>query len=269
MRKVLVPLLVVLFIFGSGNYVLPSTTVGYEDGNEEKFNLDINVSILDDYPFVGGQIDPVRAGITDPEPGSHNYSKNAEITVTAIPEEGWRFTHWSGDVPEELSEEREFTISMEDNKNLTANFRILEEDEYLRTERETYKPREDVVVEVKNNGSAGLVPIIYSFRMQIQNKETGKIVHGPLSGPGLDVVPPYGHTEHFIWNQTYQEGGQVPEGTYIVKSEHDGLNYTYEFTISSEEDDEDIPGFTMLPLTFTVIISGLTYRMKKGKDEKR
>jgi len=37
-------------------------------------------------------------GVTDPAPGSWEYNTGASISVTAIPDAGWAFDHWEGDV---------------------------------------------------------------------------------------------------------------------------------------------------------------------------
>ncbi len=35
-------------------------------------------------------------GYTDPLPGTHSYVHDSAVSVTAIPEDGWRFDHWEG-----------------------------------------------------------------------------------------------------------------------------------------------------------------------------
>jgi len=269
MRKTLALIWVIAILLVSSILVYSLASVGEVEvkDDEDEYTLNIQPALTDNIYPPGESIDPNRAGRTDPEPGTHDFSKDAEISVEAISEEGWRFTHWSGDVPEEKREELEITISMDEDKNLTANFSTLEEDEYISSEKDSYEPGEQIIIEVKNDGSASSHPILAALGIQIVNVENEEVVHQPDIEYTVPAVPPYGRTELLVWNQTDFEGEQVPEGDYVVKAEFDRFNYTTEFTISSEEDDEDTPGFTTFSLTLAVIVSGLAY-YKKVKDEK-
>jgi hypothetical protein len=59
-------------------------------------------------------------GSTSPEAGTHNYPPGTTVTITAIPDDGWQFDGWTGDVPE--SESALIVITIEANKDITANF---------------------------------------------------------------------------------------------------------------------------------------------------
>jgi uncharacterized repeat protein (TIGR02543 family) len=59
-------------------------------------------------------------GTTSPEAGTLSYDPGTTITITAIPDDGWQFDGWTGDVPE--SESALIVITVEANKNITANF---------------------------------------------------------------------------------------------------------------------------------------------------
>ncbi len=61
-------------------------------------------------------------GVTDPSVGTHVYEYGDEVVVTATPETGWYFSHWSGDVPEDEEESDEITIFMDGDKTITAHF---------------------------------------------------------------------------------------------------------------------------------------------------
>jgi hypothetical protein len=58
-------------------------------------------------------------GTTDPVPGEHTYPQGTEVTVTALPEDRYRFGHWSGDAS---SSENPIVITMDSDKSLRANF---------------------------------------------------------------------------------------------------------------------------------------------------
>ncbi|MBI4286448.1 MAG: LamG domain-containing protein, partial [Chloroflexi bacterium] len=43
-------------------------------------------------------IDVIGSGTTDPPPGDHSYDWGTDVTLTAIPDPGWEFQFWLGDV---------------------------------------------------------------------------------------------------------------------------------------------------------------------------
>ncbi len=178
-------------------------------------------------------------GNTEPELGEHEYSPGSEITVEAIPDEGCDFRSWGGDLPLFTEVGEEITIEMRRNIHLVADFSILQEGEYIGTDEEWYEPGENVLVEVKNDCSAINYPIINDFRIYIENVGTGEVVHDPGTGFLQPLVPDYGHTESFVWNQTDPNNEQVDEGVYRVKGEK-RFNHIAEFVISEEPPDTEL-----------------------------
>ena len=73
------------------------------------------------------EVDVEGQGETIPEKGIRTYQDGTEVVVEAIPDEYWGFSHWEGNVPEEKSEEEMIIITMDDDKEIEANFRELEE----------------------------------------------------------------------------------------------------------------------------------------------
>ncbi len=61
-------------------------------------------------------------GTTDPEPGGHVHEEGEEVTIEAIPYDGWTFSHWSGDIDDAQREEDEITVSVEEDMVVTAHF---------------------------------------------------------------------------------------------------------------------------------------------------
>ncbi len=61
-------------------------------------------------------------GFTDPGEGQHTYKYGTLVTVTSLPEQGWYFSHWSGDVPDGQETNENITIIMDGNKTVTAHF---------------------------------------------------------------------------------------------------------------------------------------------------
>ena len=59
-------------------------------------------------------------GSTTPSVGTHNYDEGTEVTITAIPDNGWQFDSWSGDVADPDSATT--TVTMGSGKTFAANF---------------------------------------------------------------------------------------------------------------------------------------------------
>jgi len=62
-------------------------------------------------------------GTTDPAPGLRRYLDGDEVTVRAIPDPGWVFDHWTGDV---AGERNPATVRMDRDKTVKAVFQIAE-----------------------------------------------------------------------------------------------------------------------------------------------
>ncbi len=69
-------------------------------------------------------------GEVDIDPDENKYENGTKVTLTAVPEEGWYFEEWTGD---HTGSEKEITITMNDDKNITATFEEVKDDEHLLT----------------------------------------------------------------------------------------------------------------------------------------
>ncbi len=61
-------------------------------------------------------------GTTNPAPGAYSYSYGAKVNIWAIPNNGYKFTNWSGSMTGSLNFG---TITINGNKTVTANFAAL------------------------------------------------------------------------------------------------------------------------------------------------
>jgi len=61
-------------------------------------------------------------GTTDPAPGTYSYYSNTDVQVEAVPDNGYGFDEWTGDVPEGHESDNPITITMDSDKSITANF---------------------------------------------------------------------------------------------------------------------------------------------------
>jgi len=96
---------------------------------QEILPIDINVTPRESeavvYSLCSGQhtlsITASSGGNTEPSPGTHIYDYAERINIKAVPDTGYKFTGWSGDV----SEEKELIfITMDSDKSLQANFKL-------------------------------------------------------------------------------------------------------------------------------------------------
>ncbi len=63
-------------------------------------------------------VNPSGGGTTTPSEGTHVYDDGTSVTVTATPNPGYRFDHWSGD----CTGSGVCTVTMNSDKTVTANF---------------------------------------------------------------------------------------------------------------------------------------------------
>jgi len=67
--------------------------------------------------------EPQETGYVTLEPGQTTYSTDDEVTLTAIPLDGYVFASWSGDVPDDADlEQAELQLIVDDDLEITANF---------------------------------------------------------------------------------------------------------------------------------------------------
>lgn len=67
-------------------------------------------------------VNPPEAGTTNPVPGVHIRNENEIVTIYAIPNPGWFFSEWTGDIGSAYPYNNFIDILMDSNKEVTANF---------------------------------------------------------------------------------------------------------------------------------------------------
>src|SRR5205823_8275643 len=68
------------------------------------------------------QASPSYEGTTDPAPGSHTVDLNSIVAVQAIPNSGYHFTSWTGNVAQPSNPST--TVTMSQAQTVTANFDV-------------------------------------------------------------------------------------------------------------------------------------------------
>ena len=66
---------------------------------------------------------PVQGGIINPGTGIHQFASNSQVALTAVPKDGYRFSHWLGDVSDTTS--RTTHVLLTDSKAIVAIFEPL------------------------------------------------------------------------------------------------------------------------------------------------
>ncbi|MEF8874730.1 MAG: hypothetical protein V5A88_08710 [Candidatus Thermoplasmatota archaeon] len=102
-------------------------TGDHPDGEQEEGEISVYMDgdksltahFLEEFEFT---VSVRGEGTTDPEPNTYIRLDGQEVTVEAVPDEGWQFSHWEGDVPEGQMEQETITIIVDSDKSLTAHF---------------------------------------------------------------------------------------------------------------------------------------------------
>jgi len=105
-------------------------TGGYEMDNPVTVAMDSDKSITAN--FIKQHTLTISAGTggtTYPVPESHTYDVGTEVSLTAIPDSGYRFSRWTGDVPGGLENDNPLMITVDSDKSITANFEAISPDE--------------------------------------------------------------------------------------------------------------------------------------------
>jgi hypothetical protein len=90
------------------------------DGNDDGTAIvDIGADEFIGIPLQTLTIMSSSGGSTNPAPGEHLYGQGTEVTLNAIPDDHYRFSHWSGDVSGTANP---IAITMSSDISITANF---------------------------------------------------------------------------------------------------------------------------------------------------
>jgi hypothetical protein len=132
---------------------------GHEMDNPVTIDMDSDKSIMANFVLLDAKTLTVAAstgGTTTPAPGDHYYSSGTPVDVTALPDTGYIFTHWSGDVSSGHELDNPVTITMDDDKSVTANFAKIG---WKSTKRLTWNPSDSSApnVAVDTDGNIHMV----------------------------------------------------------------------------------------------------------------
>lgn len=166
-------------------------------------------------------------GSTDPMQGTHSYEENTAVTVEANPAEGWEFVGWTGDAS---GSTRTISITMDEDKSITAVFEELEEYE--------------LTINIDGEGSTDPSAGSYTY----YEGEDVTIEANP--GEGWEFVEWTGDASG---NETTVE---------ITMDEDKEITAVFEEEDGDGDDEGGIPGFTTTLLLLAVITSIAIYEKK-------
>jgi len=110
---------------------------------------------------------PLNGGLVTPGTGVHRFAAHADVTISAVPQQGYRFAYWLGDVGDPTSSTT--SIRMGSSKAVVAVFEPVQDDALLGQEHE-------VIVEAPPRAGGGGSGLVYAVN--------GFWVGGPISVGG-------------------------------------------------------------------------------------
>jgi hypothetical protein len=149
------------------------------------------------------------SGSVNKDPDEPLYEPGTPVELTAIPDQGWYFDHWSGNL---WGSQNPDTIIMNGNRTVTAHF----VSQYI-AENQTGGV-ETPFIAIFPNPSHGSVTITYGMG---QNNEEGSIeiydVTGQLVRDFTRLVPHTQSPAHVVWDGRSTTGNDLPNGVYFIQ----------------------------------------------------
>ena len=97
----------------------PTSSGAYDTSYNENGDVFITKFL---FPTFTLNISTATEGTTDPAPGTYTYDEGTDAVITAMPDTGYRFISWTGDVPSGHENDNPVAITMDGDKSITANF---------------------------------------------------------------------------------------------------------------------------------------------------
>ncbi|UCG29426.1 MAG: NF038122 family metalloprotease [candidate division WOR-3 bacterium] len=194
----------------------------YQWGNDLTGNTNPATVIMDDDKFITASfltefvtltVTVVGDGTVEVTPNMAQYPRGTVVELLAVPDSGWIFSHWSGNL---WGSQNPDTIIMNDHKEVTANFvpdTYVGENNFGRTD-----PNYFVITPNPSNGptemrysiqDAGYLTQDVSLRIY---DATGKMIKEYVDQSSTMAGP-----SSVIWDGRDLSGRRVPNGVYFVK----------------------------------------------------
>jgi len=222
---------------------------GDYEGTEEEITItmdsdkEITAVFEEEIELYELTVDVEGEGEVTIDPDQDEYEEGTEVTLTADPAEGWEFAMWTGD---HGSVEEEITITMNSDKELTANFEVYDP-AYFEVEITDYdddvEEGDTVTVEytVENTGELeGTQDIVFT----VDGTEEDSV--GITLGAGED------YSGEFEWEAE-------DEGDYDLEVASEDTSDSVTVTV---EEEVMVPGFTLALLVLGAVIAVTIYYKK-------
>jgi len=96
-----------------------SHTIRARAWDGEEYSNEVLVNVFVNYTYLSTSIDPSGGGDISLNPAGGIYDYGTVVTVTAVPNEGYEFSYWSGNAS---GTNPTIQITMDSNKNIVAHF---------------------------------------------------------------------------------------------------------------------------------------------------
>jgi len=97
-------------------YAFSPSDRDYTNVTSDQLNQDFTASLIQ----CTLTIKESTGGTTNPSPGNHNYEYGTEVSIEAIPDSGYEFSNWRGDVSDTTNPVK---ITMDSDKSVIASFK--------------------------------------------------------------------------------------------------------------------------------------------------
>lgn len=198
---------------------------GIEDDEKDTDHV-WNIVDGESYPFFSWESEMVFLNIsselgggTSPKPGEHAFEESTEIEVKAFAEEGWVFSHWQGDLPEDKRENETLKMRLDSDKALTAHF--------------SRKAHFEVEITDPESNSEFTVGDVVTVEYEIENV-------GDLEGEQeieLSIHDEEGGSVISSRETIVLDGGESYQGEFTWSAEEEG---EFKVRLESESDSEEI-----------------------------
>jgi len=184
-------------------------------------------------------------GTVEVEPEQEEYEAGTEVTLTAVPAEGWKFVEWRGD---ETSTETEITVTMDEDKTITAYFEELGPAEFefsaLTVEPEEPEVGEEIKISVDVTNVGELVGE-YTVEFYVNHSLIDEV----------DVELEAGETKTVSTTYEIQEAGE-----YHIGAEEESTTFTV------EEDEEKTSNWLLVVLILLIMAIIVFVWKRSGGD---
>jgi hypothetical protein len=191
-------------------------------GNDLTGNTNPATVIMDDDKFITANfvteyvtltVSTVGSGTVEVNPSMTQYPRGTVVELLAVPDSGWIFSHWSGNL---WGSQNPDSIIMNDDKAVTANF---VPDTYV--EENKINQNGGTYFNVVPNPSSGVTEMRYSIQdIAYAANEISLFVYdvtGKLVKDLTTELSVINHPSSVTWNGHDRSGKPVPNGIYFVQ----------------------------------------------------